>query len=226
MKRVIVAKDIRPLLAKEKSFLNRSGIRTFTATSNLKALALHRAVKADLIIAKLDSQDMSGETLCSLIRDDEELRKVSLIIVSSDAEADVERCVQCRANAFIPSPIDRAVLLQEAHKLLHVALRTSCRIPVRVKLNGKTKEKTFTGYTKNISASGMFFGTAAELFEGDHVTCSFDIPGHISAGAEIMRVVGREAGHGATGYGMRFTNPGTDLISALNLFAESKCSLS
>ena len=226
MKRLIVAKDIRTILVKEKSFLNRTGIRTFTAASNLKALALHRAVKADLIIARLDTPDMSGERLCLLIRDDDELRNVSLIIVSSDAEADLERCVQCRANAFIPSPIDSAVLLQEAHKLLHVAPRTSCRIPVRVKLYGKTKERPFTGYTKNISTSGMLFGTAAELFEGDPVTCSFDLPGcgHITATAEIVRVIGKEAGHDATRYGVRFTRPGTDLVSALKVFIEDKCS--
>jgi len=224
MKKVIVAKDIRAILVKEKSFLNRTGIRTFTAASNLKALALHRAVRADLIIARLNTPDMSGETLCSLIRDDDELRNVSLMIVSSDTEADLERCVQCRANAFISSPIDSAVLLQEAHRLLHVAPRTSCRIPVRVKLYGKIKERSFTGYTKNISTSGMLFGTAAELFEGDSVTCSFDLPGpgHITANAEIVRIVGKEAGHDATRYGIRFTNPGTDLISALNTFIEDR----
>jgi CheY-like chemotaxis protein len=226
MKKVIVAKDIRAVLAKERSFLNRTGIRTFTAASNEKALALHRAVKADLIIARLNNSEMSGETLCSLIRNDDELRNVSLIIVSSDTEADLERCVQCRANAFISSPIDSEVLLQEAYRLLHVAPRTSCRVPVRVKLYGKIKERPFTGYTKNISTSGMLLGTAAELFEGDYLMCSFDLPGpgHITANAEIVRVVGKEAGHDAIRYGIRFTNPGTDLVSALNSFVEKKCS--
>ncbi len=228
MKRVIVAKDIRPILAKEKSFLNRAGVKTFTAASNLKALALHRAVNADLIIAKLNSQDMSGETLCSVIREDEELRNVSLIIVSSDAEADLERCVQCRANAFISSPIDSAVLLQEARKLLHVAPRSSCRVPVRVKFQGKTKDRSFTGHTKDISASGMLFGTSAELFEGDFVICSLDLPGsgHITANAEIVRVVGKEAARGAASYGVRFAGQGTELVSALNVFIEKKCARS
>jgi CheY-like chemotaxis protein len=225
MKKVIVAKDIRAILEKEKSFLDRAGIRTFAAASNERALALHRAVKADLIIAKLDTPDMSGETLCSRIRDDDELRSVSLIIVSSDTEADLERCIQCRANAFISSPIDSDVLLQEAHKLLHVAPRTSCRVPASVKLFGKSKEGPFTGYTMNISTSGMLFGTAAALFEGDAITCSFDLPGsvHLTARAEIVRVVGKEAGHDTNRYGIRFTSPGTDVISAIKTFIEKEC---
>ncbi len=226
MKKVIVAKDMRAVLQKGKSFLSRTGIRTYTAVSNEKALALHRAVHADLIIAKLDTPGMSGERLCALIRDDKELRNVSLIIVSSDTEADLERCVQCRANAFISRPIDSETLLQEAQRLLHVASRASCRIPVRVKLSGRTRERAFTGYTKNISVSGMLFGTTAVLFEGDAVTCSFDLPdsAHLESCADIVRVVGRKAGDGTYRYGIRFANPGAELVSALDGFIEKKLS--
>lgn len=220
MKKVIIAKDIKRVLEGEKSFLNRSGIRIFTAASNEKALALHRSVKADLIIAKLNMPEMSGERLCSLIRDDEELRSVSLIIICSDADSDLERCVQCRANAFFSSPINSALLLQELHKLLHVAPRMSCRIPLSVKLRGKSKAMPFTGYTENISTSGMLFRSSALLFEGDVVTCSFSLPRstQITANAEIVRFVGKEAGHDSNDYGIRFINPGPRAISALSAF--------
>ncbi len=93
MKKVIIAKDVKGVLDEEKSFLSRSDLRIFTAASNEKALALHRSVKADLIVAKLNMPEMSGERLCSLIRDDEELRSVSLIIICSDADSDLERSI-------------------------------------------------------------------------------------------------------------------------------------
>jgi len=140
MKKVIIAKDIWAVLYKEQSFLNRSDIRIFTATTNEKALAIRKNEKADLIIAKLDTPKMSGEILCSLIRENEELRNVSVIIVCSENEADLERCEQCRANVFISSPINNAILLQEAHQLLHIAPRMSLRVPINIKLNG-TKKK-------------------------------------------------------------------------------------
>lgn len=220
MKKVIIAKDIKRVLEGEKSFLNRSGIRIFTAASNEKALALHRSVKADLIIAKLNMPKMSGERFCSLIREDEELRGVSLIIICSEADSDLERCVQCRANAFFSSPIDSALLLQELHKLLHVSPRMSCRIPLSVKLCGKSKAMPFTGYTENISRSGMLLRSSALLFEGDVITCSFSLPRstQITANAEIVRFVGKEAGHDSNDYGLRFINPGPRAISALSAF--------
>ena len=101
MKKIIIAEDIKAILEKEQSFLNRADIRTLTVSANEQALALHRAETADLIIVNLDSPQMSGEMLCSLIRDDKELCKVSIIIICSNTESDAKRCSLCRANAFI-----------------------------------------------------------------------------------------------------------------------------
>lgn len=222
MKKVIVAKEIKAILEKRKSFLDRSGIKIFTAASNEKTLALHRAVNADLIIARLDTSDITGEALCSLIRDDEELRSVSLIIACPGDEADLERCLQCRANAFISNPIDPDILQQEAHKLLNIAPRTACRIPVRVKLQGESKGVPFTGQTENISATGMLFRSSAVFFEGDAVTCSFPLPGspRISAGAEIVRV---ETGHDHNHYGVRFGALKSEIVSAIEALTAREC---
>lgn len=223
MKKVIVAKDVSGVLERERSFLSRPGIRIFTASSNEEILALHKSVRADLIIAKLDMPGMSGEQLCSLIRDDEELRGVSLIIISSDADADLERCVQCRANAFFSSPINSTLLLQELHKLLHVSPRMSYRIPVSVKLHGKSKALPFSGHTEDIGASGMLFRSAALLYEGDVITCSFSLPRseQITVNAEIVRCVGKEAGHDGNLYGIRFIDPGPRVVSALASFVKN-----
>jgi len=227
MKKVIVAKEISEVLSNEKSFLNRAGIKTFTVASNENALALHRTVKADLIIAKLNTPEMSGETLCSLIRDDDELRNVSLLIVSSDTENDLERCIQCKANAFISSPIDSEVLLHESHKLLNVAPRSACRIPVSVKLYGKSKGKSFTGRAKNMSASGMLFGTEAIFFEGDIITCFFEHSGppQMSVDAEIVRVVSKEAGEDTNWYGVRFVNARANFGATIKAFIEKECAV-
>ena len=65
MKTVIIAKDIKSIIEKDQSFLNRADIRTFTVSSNEQALALHRGEKADLIVVDLDSPEMTGEMLCT-----------------------------------------------------------------------------------------------------------------------------------------------------------------
>lgn len=225
MKKVIIAKDIRGILEKKKTFLDRSAVRLFAADSNEKLLALHRAIKADLIIANLNMPEMSGEALCSLIRDDEELRHISIIIVCSDHESDLARCIQCRANAFISRPIDTELLLQEAHRLLNIAPRTSYRIPIRVKFIGKSKQRVFTGYTENLSSSGMLLCTMSHLFEGDSVMCSFSVPvsTQITVQAEVVRALGKEPEHNAKCYGIKFTELSANATSAIQAFIEKSC---
>ncbi len=217
MKKVVIAEDICAILEKEKNFLDRSGIKIFTAATNKKAISLHKTKKADLIIANLDTPEIDGETLCSLIREDPELSKVSIIIVGSGTESDLKRCLQCRANAFIPRPINTAVLLQESHQLLNIAPRMSFRVPISVKLYGTRKEKPFTGYIENISTSGMLFRSAVKLFEGDTIQCLFSLPDstHIITTAEIMRLVPKRGKGDTNRYGITFNDLSGDAISSI-----------
>lgn len=225
MKRVIIAEDIKAILEKEQSFLNRADIRTFTVSANEQALALHRAEKADLIIVNLDSPQMSGEMLCSLIRDDKELCKVSIIIACSNTESDAKRCLQCRANAFITSPPNNAILLQEMHQLLYVAPRKSLRVPLSIKIHVISKGTPFMAYAENISVSGMLLHSEALLFGGDTITCSFYLPDstHITINAEVIRVLEKETEHDTNYYGVRFIDLRIDFSSAIEAFVEKEC---
>ncbi|HTR45249.1 MAG TPA: PilZ domain-containing protein [Thermodesulfovibrionales bacterium] len=211
MKTVILPQDIRTSLDREKSFLSRSDVRMFATFTNRQALDCHREERADLIIANLDTPDMNGETLCLTIREDDMLRDVSIIIVSPGDEAGLNRCLDCRANAFLTLPVNGPVLLQEAHQLLHIAPRRAFRIPLRVKIGGTTKNTSFTGFVENVSTSGMLVRTAAVLFEGDSVVCTFSLPGlgRITTDTEVVRLLPREGQGAAHRYGVRFTDPGS-----------------
>lgn len=225
MKKVIISEDIWTILEKEQSFLSRSDIKMFAASSNEKALALHRAEKADLLIAKLDSPEMSGETLSSLIRSEKDLSRVSLIMVCADTESDVKRCLRCNANAFITGPVDAVALLQEAYQLLNIAPRRSCRIPVGMKIQGTSKKVPFTAYAENISVSGMMFRTAAVFFEGDTITCSFSLfdSSRITANGEVVRIVETKAEPDNRHYGVKFIDLSTESYSAIEEFVGREC---
>jgi len=225
MKKVIIAEDIKAILEKDRSFFNRSGISAVAAASNEEILALHRTEKADLIIANLDMPGMNGEDLCAVIRTDNELRSVSIIIVCTETAENLQRCTQCGANAFISSPMNHTVLLQEAFQLLHVTPRKACRIPLKLGMEGTSRGKTFTGQGENISASGMLFQSAADLFEGDTLTCSFALAGsrRLSASAEVVRVL--KKGHGAetiNHYGIMFVDIADDAVAAIEAFVEHR----
>lgn len=225
IKKIIISADIYEVLQREKSFLNRSDIKIFTAITNEEALAIHQTEKAGLIVAKLDTPSMNGETLCSRIREDQELAKVSILIVCSNARSDHERCLACRANAFFASPMNNAVVLQEMYQLLHIPTRMSCRVPISVKIDGTLRKMPFTAHIENISTSGMLFKTAADLLEGDAITCTFSLPGssRITANAEIVRVVESRKKKDLHLYGIKFTDIEAEALSAIETFVEKEC---
>jgi CheY-like chemotaxis protein len=225
MKKIIIAADIYAELQKEQSFLNRSDVTTFMAITNEEVLTIHKAEKADLIVAKLDDPSMNGETLCSHIRGDEELARVSILIVCSNSPSEHERCLTCRANAFFTSPVNHAVLLPEMYQLLHIPPRMSCRVPISVKIDGALRKMPFTAHIYNISTSGMLFQTAASLAEGDTITCTFSLPGspRITANAEIVRVIESRRKKNANIYGIKFTDLSVESLSAIGAFVEKEC---
>jgi len=221
MKKVILAENIQKVLEKDRSFFSRSGIKSVTAATNDEILLHHKSERADLIITNLDMQGMKGEELCSAIRGDDNLRNVSILIVCSENAENLQRCSQCGANGFISSPVNLAVLLQEAYQLLNITPRKSCRIPLKIKIDGDLRGKAFAALTENISSSGMLFESAATLHEGDSITvsCYLPGPGRVSANAEIVRVLKNEPGKNQ--YGVIFVDISDADISALEGFIGS-----
>ncbi|MDI6744085.1 MAG: PilZ domain-containing protein [Thermodesulfovibrionales bacterium] len=219
MKKIIAIEDIIRLPKKEQSFLDRSGFVLLPAASNEDILAVHKKEKADLIVASLNSAPMSGEKLCSIMREAPEMRAVSIIIVCPP-ESDSDISMACNANAFLSSPVNPAILLQEMHRLLNIAARGFCRVPLKINLEGKKTKASFSGLIENISASGMLFSSGAELFEGDTITCLFSLPGSgsITAEAEIVRIIEKESQNKQNLYGISFTDPDNNLISAIEKF--------
>ncbi|HMK50814.1 MAG TPA: PilZ domain-containing protein [Thermodesulfovibrionales bacterium] len=223
---IILAQDIGQNLSREQSFLGRADIRTLLAESNEQAFDLHKSKKADLIVAQIDSPGMSGEELCSVIRQDKDLCNVSIIIVCLDSISHHQRCLKCQANSYVTMPINNAILLQEMYHLLHVAPRKSCRIPLSIKVEGSSRKMPFTAHADNVSTSGMLFQTSAQLSEGDTITCSFSLPdsSQVTATAEIVRMLEKETKKNANRYGVRFVEIDADSLAAIESFLSKNCS--
>jgi CheY-like chemotaxis protein len=224
MKKIILPEAIHRLIRKDRSFLNRRSFRVLASGSNNETLVLHRSEQADLIVTDPATPGLSAEILCEHIRDDEALRRVSIIVVCPRNQADAERWTRCGANALVPSPLNTATFLEEAHRLLHVAIRTDYRAPVAVRLEGEIAHRQFMGFTENVSASGMLFGSETELGEGDMVTCSFHLPDltSIRARAEIVRVLERHSEHDINLYGVSFSEPSDPSVAAIEAFIQAE----
>ncbi len=190
MKKVLLTKDVKKLIAGQNNFLNRSDITIVTASTNAEVLKIHREEKVDLIVTQLETPGIESEKIFAIIRDTEELRGVSTIIICNDTLAHRERCKQCRANAVFTMPVDTALLLVKMQHLLNVAPRMNYRAALAVAIQGKFKNRPLPFWTENISASGMLIKAKEPLSKGEGIFFSFFLPDgtHVSGYGEITRI--------------------------------------
>jgi CheY-like chemotaxis protein len=208
MKKILLAGGLKDLFAGKGGFLERAGIAVYTAYTYGQMLKIHQKEGADLIVTELTMPDMRAEDFFETIRNSEELRQVSSIIICEDTLDHREQCKRCRANAVFTMPVDVVLLLSKAGQFLNVAPRKSYRAPLAVAIQGKFREKPRPFYTENISARGMLIRSEEPLAKGDGVFFSFFLPDgtHASGYGEIARTDRTAARTGMYLYGIRFTN--------------------
>lgn len=222
MKKILLVDDIKLLLEKQKRILSRSDFKIFTATSGEEAINIHRTEKVDLIITDLDMPGISGDQLCSIIRKDDSLKKVSIIILCTNNKANLERCLSSKANLCVTKPIDQVKLLEKVSHFLNIPERESCRVLLNVKVRGKFENESFFCFSLNISNSGILLETDKNLTMGDCISCSFFLPdsGQLDIDGEVMRVVGKHTDKYQ--YGIKFLNLDPIYKSAIHKFIQKR----
>ncbi len=222
MKKILIAQDIRVILEKDKSLLNRTDLAVFSAATNDEALKIHRAERVNLIITHLDMPGMTSEEFCSLIREDECLRVVSMIMVCADIPAEIEQSSRCRANAVLLRPVHPLVLMVKAQQLLDVAARETLRVLLNASVDSRSESESFFCRSRNISATGMLIESDKPLDEGARLSCIFYLPNakKIQAAAKIVRAIERAPGDEDHRYGLMFTDIAPEARQQLLDFVE------
>lgn len=207
MKKIIIARDIKELLEVKQSFFRRADINLIAVSSNEDALEFHKRQHADLIIIDPGSTGLNSEEFCNLIRQSEELRAVSIILVCPAEHAGCELSAGSRANVILTLPVPPEVIIEKAHQLLNIPKRGAYRAPISIKVEGKFSSRPFLCISENVSSTGMLFSTEKDLSTGDIIICSFVLPDstHIRANAEVIRAVGRHTDFDTNQYAIRFS---------------------
>jgi CheY-like chemotaxis protein len=207
MKKALLVDDIRLFLEVEQALLNRPGIRIFTATSGEEAIDIHRKENVDVILLDIHMPGMDGYKVCKLIRSDDKLKDVSIIMVTtSTAAEDIKKCKEAGANDYTVKPINPIELLAKFQKHIHIATREDIRILARVDFEGTKGMESIFGNTINISTSGIMIECTHHLQVGDAVSPSFSLPGNTSS-ITVTGEVARKAQniyHGMNRYGIKF----------------------
>jgi CheY-like chemotaxis protein len=91
---------------------NRS-IRLHVASDGVEALAFLRkegahvhAPRPDIILLDLNLPKMDGREVLAHIKEDDSLKTIpTVILTTSDAEADIVKCYQLQANCYLSKPV-------------------------------------------------------------------------------------------------------------------------
>jgi CheY-like chemotaxis protein len=202
MKKIIMADTLKPLVGGSDGMLSRGDFAVRWAGKSEEMVDLHEQEKADLIIADLEMPGMPVDNLCRIIRSDENLRAVSIIIICPDSYPSAEKAGSCGPNAVFVKPVSPVSLFHRMSDLLNIFARADMREIVRVDVTLDQGSDHYFGVSLNISASGMLIETGRILAIGDTVTCSFILNYPASIGAEVVRVEEKSAGLHL--YGVRF----------------------
>ena len=224
MKKVLIAEDIRALLEQDSTFLGRTDMRVFVATTNDEVLQVHRSEKVDLIITRLDLPGMATERLFNLIREDAVLRTVSAIMACANTPEEIKESSRCRVNAVLLDPLHPVLLLAKAQQLLDIAARESIRVLLGIIVDGRFGEEAFYCRSKNISATGMMIETRRRLAEGARLSCQFYLPDatKVQTTGKIVRIIQQTSGGEDHQYGLMFTDLAPETKQLLADFVESR----
>lgn len=203
MKKILLVADLVPVVEREKSVLSRSDVVIFTATSGEEALRIHREQKVDLIVSDLDMPGTGGDGLCSVIRRDDALKSVSIILVCLNRKSDIERYEASGANACLTKPLDMEELSRRVNQLLQIPVRESMRVLVKVSVKGEFRSDYFFAYSRNISVSGILLETDKVLVKGDRILCTFFlVSDQVTADGEVARTMRKSLA--LNQYGVKF----------------------
>ncbi len=223
MKKILLATSPKTLIDTEKGILNRTDLKIFTTTSGKEALSIHRDEKVDLAILELEMPEINGDTLCSIIRKDDELKKVSLIIICNNNLSDMKRYSKCRANSYIAIPINPVILMEKVSELINISERKSYRVILNASVNGQHMNQSFLCYSRDISSSGILIETDKVLAAGDTILCSFYLRNSIIISeGKVVRSDKKTIESDINQYGINFSDLTPNSKSTIEAYIKGK----
>jgi len=221
MKKIIIAEPIIRDIERDNTVFGRGTISVISAVTSEEILHLHGTHQVDLIITDFELPFMGATKLCSLIRKDADLKKVSIIVVCNATDAALVQCRESGANAVVPKPAGADVLFAKMSELLVVPQRKDMRVLQRISVKSTEGDTTFVAQSLNISISGMLIETTRACKKGDRLMCVFNIA-HNELAVECMVMRSDRTASGRHRYGIKFMNCDTKSLVIIDHFVKSQ----
>jgi two-component system, cell cycle response regulator len=113
MRRILVVDDSRVTRELMKVYLIARDVELSEAKDGAEALALIRRDPPDVVLADLRMPHLDGVGLCQALRDDPELRRIPVVILTSIRDPDTERLLrEAGAREVLQKPIQPRPLIE------------------------------------------------------------------------------------------------------------------
>lgn len=189
MKKVLLVSASKAFLQRNMNLLMTRGFQLLTATGGAEALKLHKEYFFDLILADLELEGMDGNRFCSLLRAEENLRHVPVILICHNISSSIERVKQSNASAIIMKPIDPIQLVETIGRFIDVQIGRNKRVVLKVVVISKNYAHEFTCFSHDLSTTGILIETEYHLELCSRIVCRFSLPGscQIETAGEVVR---------------------------------------
>jgi CheY-like chemotaxis protein len=216
MKKVLLASESNLFLKRNTTLLQNRGLRLFTATSGAKALELHHEHIFDLIFADWALEDMDGCMLCSLIRREENLHHVPVILLFYSTLESIEKVQQSGASSMLLKPVEPMQILETISQFIDIQIGKSKRVELNVKVQSKILGLEFFCVSHDISNTGILLETKNHLDIGNRIICQFELLSSCQVETEGEVIRSLSTLEGITLYGVKFIDLSFSYRRAIN----------
>ena len=118
MKKILFLDDEADLLKVSSIRLRKTGYEVFEATNGQEALDQARSKRPDLIVLDVFLPVMNGDEVAAILKRDEELKRIPIILISADSKTLAERALKSGADDFLAKVFDSGELIGRVRKHL------------------------------------------------------------------------------------------------------------
>ena len=176
-KDLLLVDDTELFLAMEKSFLERREFILHTAKSGMEALETARSIEPDLILLDLHMPDLSGDQVCSRLREDPRFKSTPIVIATSEKNRPtLNKCIEAGCDTILPKPFNKEMLVRTILEVLVVAQRQWRRVEVLIPCTVRVGEEELECMIRNISEGGAFIEVGIPLERDSILELDFVLP--------------------------------------------------
>jgi PAS domain S-box-containing protein len=177
---VLIVNDLPEQLMLMQGLLRKAGYSVLTAEDGLEAFSLAKQEHPDLVISDVCMPGVGGLEFCRLLRADNQLRSVPILLVSAQETdtASVVAGLRAGADDYLAIPFDGTRLVAKVARLLERSQLEANYRDLVEQASDVIFTKDLAGRLTSINTAGMnFFGRSSEELLGNSFSSVFGLVG-------------------------------------------------